>query len=73
MGEATLGGEAASLWEFEVERKGEPRLRKLYVGRSHIWDSFVIVGTAPAVDFKQWQPVFDRMRQSFVFGDSNTP
>lgn len=68
MGEATLGGEVASLWEFEIERKGEPRLRKLYLGRSHTWDSFVLVGTASAADFKQWQPIFDRVTREFRFG-----
>ncbi len=68
MGDAVLGGEEASLWEFEIERRGEPRLRKLYLGRSHTWDSFVLSFTAPAADFKQWQPIFDRVRQSFRFG-----
>jgi prepilin-type processing-associated H-X9-DG protein len=47
---AMLAGEEANLWEFEIERKGEPRLRKLYLGRSHIWDSYVLVWTVPAAD-----------------------
>lgn len=67
IGTATLSGEEAGLWSFEVERFGEPRLRKLYIGRSHRWDSYVIVCIAPASDWGQWKPVFDRMISKFTY------
>lgn len=63
----TLGGEEAGLWSFTVERDGEPRLQKLYVGRGHYDKSFVLVCTAPAQDWAQWQPVFARIQQSLSF------
>ena len=62
MGETTLAGEAASVWEFEIERKDAPRLRKLYVGRSRAWDSVVFTATAPARDFALWKPLFEQSR-----------
>ena len=67
IGTMDLSGQTASLWSFEVERFGEPRLRKLYVGRSHRWDSYVIVCIAPTSDWEKWQPVFDRMLDEFTY------
>jgi prepilin-type processing-associated H-X9-DG protein len=62
MGETTLAGEAASLWEFEIDRKDAPTLHKLYVGRSHAWDSTIFTATAPAQDFASWKPLFVQMK-----------
>jgi hypothetical protein len=67
VGEGFLGGEAAGLWIFDLQRPGGPRLRKLYLGLSRTWDSHVIVCTAPSRDFKQWQPVFEQVIQGFAF------
>jgi prepilin-type processing-associated H-X9-DG protein len=58
LGETTLAGEAASMWEFEIERKDAPNLRKLYIGRSHAWDSVIFTATAPAKDFASWRSLF---------------
>ena len=46
------------LWEYEVEKAGSPRLRKLYLGFVAGWGSYVVTCTAPAQDWKLWQPVF---------------
>jgi len=67
LSQSYLGGEEASRWEFESKKPDGPPLRKLYVGRSHIWDSYVIACTAPADNFEQWQPTFDRLIQNFQF------
>lgn len=67
MGTTDLSGETAGLWSFEVERFGEPHLRKLYIGRSHQWDSFIIVCIAPASEWPQWQPIFERMLSKFTY------
>jgi prepilin-type processing-associated H-X9-DG protein len=56
----TLNGQAASLWEYEIEKAGSPRLRKRYLGYSDGWQSHVVGMTAPAWDFQSWTPVFDR-------------
>jgi hypothetical protein len=67
MTNGSLGGATASLWEFEVQRPSEPRLRRLYLGRSLVWESFVVACTAPAADFDLWRPTFTRMTESFWF------
>ncbi|HEX8234543.1 MAG TPA: hypothetical protein VF600_01160 [Abditibacteriaceae bacterium] len=64
-GEATLGGEAASDWEFDLQKPDGPKLRKLYLGISRPWESYVVVCTAPAADFKAWQPTFDTLTQAY--------
>lgn len=63
----TLGSEAANGWRFELHRPDEPRLVKAYLGGFHSWDSYVLVCTAPAGEFKAWQPTFERMSKSFRF------
>lgn len=62
-----LGGEEASVWVFELKRSDGPLLRKLYLGRSHTWDSYVVACTAPARDFDKWQPVFEQLIRGFEF------
>lgn len=66
MGTATLMGESASFWEFEIDRKDAPKLHKLYIGRSHTWDSLVITFTAPAKDFEKWRPLFLQIRDGLA-------
>lgn len=70
MGETILAGEAASLWEFEIDRKDAPKLHKLYVGRSHTWDSVIFTATAPAQDFDKWKPMFEQIKDSLARSDS---
>jgi prepilin-type processing-associated H-X9-DG protein len=62
-----LAGEAANLWEYEIERKGEPRLRKLYIGRSHTWNSYVLACTAPTEDYKKGVEFFNKAVESFRY------
>lgn len=66
MSTATLMGESASFWEFEIDRKDAPKLHKLYIGRSHTWDSLVITFTAPAKDFEKWRPLFLQFRDGLA-------
>jgi len=66
MSTATLMGESASFWEFEIDRKDAPKLHKLYIGRSHTWDSLVITFTAPAKDFEKWRPLFLQIRDGLA-------
>lgn len=67
VGQTSLGSEVAGDWEFEVQRDGEPRLRRWYVGVSHPWDSYVIACTAPAADFEACRPLFNQIVRSFRF------
>lgn len=70
MGAARLGGEDASVWEFEVEKREGQRLRKLYVGHVQPWQSFVLVCIAPASEFERWRPVFEKMSRRFRLVDA---
>ncbi|MBV9468608.1 MAG: hypothetical protein JOZ57_05135 [Abitibacteriaceae bacterium] len=62
-----LGIEEASRWIFEIKKPDGPRLRKLYLGRSHAWDSYVVDCTAPTVEFEKWQPRFEHIMARFQF------
>lgn len=64
---AVLAGEAASLWEFEIEKRGQPKLRKLYIGRSHRWDSYVLVMTAPSQDFGKLRSLFEQFSSGLSY------
>jgi hypothetical protein len=60
-GVMTLSGQQASVWEYEVEKPGMPRLRKLVAGYTDGWTSYVISFSAPAKDWTLWKPVFDKL------------
>jgi hypothetical protein len=60
MTSGTLLGWPAGLWEYELEKPGSPRLRKLYLGYVQGWSSHVVTCTAPAKDWELWKPVFDQ-------------
>jgi prepilin-type processing-associated H-X9-DG protein len=68
MGVDTLGGEDVSTWQFEVRKPDGPALRKLYVGHSFAWSSYVIVCTAPAKEYEDWQSTFQTVLNGFAFG-----
>lgn len=61
MGMGQLLGMPASVWEFEVNRPGGPRLHKIYYGAAGSWDTYVVVCAAPAVGFEGWRPTLTKM------------
>lgn len=58
---------ASSVWEYEVEKPGSPRLRKLYIGYVSGFGSHVAAFTAPAKDFEKWRPIFEEALTSFTY------
>jgi len=65
LGEATLARWPASVWEYEVDKLGSPRLHKLYIGHSGESASYVVACTAPAEEFAKWRPLFEAAINSF--------
>lgn len=57
----TLAGNAASVWEYEVQKPGGPCLRKRYIGYTDGWTSYIAGCTAPAKDWALWKPEFYRL------------
>ncbi len=64
----TLLGRPAGLWEYELEKPGNPRLRKRYIGTADGWNSYVLSLTAPANSFDEWKSDFDRVTGSLAMG-----
>jgi hypothetical protein len=67
LGYGTLGGREVSLWECELKKSDGPKLRKRYFGSSTMWNSTIVVCTAPAGSFKEWNTAFEQMQDSFEF------
>jgi hypothetical protein len=67
MGYAALGGQTVSVWECLLKKPDGPRLRKIYFGRSTMWNSTILVCVAPAGDYEDWRPTFERIQQGFIF------
>jgi hypothetical protein len=70
LGYGTLGGREVSLWECELKKSDGPKLRKRYFGYSTMWNSTIVVCTAPANSFKEWESTFEQMQDSFEFRDN---
>lgn len=64
----TLGGHAASVWEYEAPKAGGPRLHKRLSGYTDGWTSYVVSCAAPAKDWEMWKPVFDKFMGSLSMG-----
>lgn len=60
-----LNANTASIWEYEIEKAGSPRLRKLAIGYVSGWQSYALVFTAPAKDWEKWKSLFNQATQSF--------
>lgn len=67
MGWDTLDGRLVSVWECEVKKPDGPRLRKRYLGYSTIWNSVIIVATAPTSGWKQWDEVWKKIQNRIDF------
>jgi predicted DNA-binding WGR domain protein len=63
-----LGGTAASIWEYEVQKAGGPRLRKRYIGYTDGWTSYVVGVTTPARDWAIWETPMNQVFTSAVTG-----
>jgi hypothetical protein len=61
----SLNGHPASVWEYEIEKAGSPRLRKRAVGYVSGWQSCVVAFTSPALEWARWQSVFGQGVESF--------
>jgi hypothetical protein len=70
MGRDTLGTREVSLWECELKKSDGPKLRKRYFGYSTMWNSTIVVCTAPANSFKEWESIFEQIQDSFEFRDN---
>jgi hypothetical protein len=69
IGYATLAGREVSLWECELKKPDGPKLRKRYLGYSTMWNSTILVCSAPANSYKSWDSAFEKIRDSFEFRD----
>ena len=68
LGTSTLGGQTASVWDYEVQKPGNPRLHKRLLGYTDGWNSYVLSCAAPAHDWALWKPVFDQQQSSAQTG-----
>lgn len=64
LGSTLLSGQAASVWDYEIEKAGGPRLHKRLIGYTDGRASYVLSVSAPAKDWDFWQPVFDQLISS---------
>ncbi len=64
LGSTLWAGQAASVWDYEMDKEGSPRLHKRLLGYTDGWNSYVISVSAPAKDWALWQPVFDKIYAS---------
>jgi prepilin-type processing-associated H-X9-DG protein len=67
MGRSTLGGQEVSLWECELKKPDGPKLHKRYLGHSSMWNSTILVCTAPAGSWQGAAPLWEQMNDSFTF------
>lgn len=63
---AQLAGQEAALWTFEIQRKGQPWLKKIDYGIT-LPDGrgIAMLLTAPPEEFETYQPVFDEVVRRF--------
>lgn len=64
----TLNGQQASVWEYELEKPGQPRIYKKVMGYTDGWTSYITLFSAPAKDWNLCKPVFDRLSRSITTG-----
>lgn len=68
MGNTTLAGQYASVWNYELQKPGTPRLHNWLIGYTDGWNSYDYSCTVPAKDWEMWKPVFVRELSSATAG-----
>lgn len=69
--ETTINGRQAAIWEFEL-RTPKGRVRKMDVAVHDGKNGYAVLGSAPADDFENYRPVFERAVRSLQIDSNQT-
>lgn len=69
--ETTVNGRQAAIWEFEL-RTPKGRVRKMDVAVHDGKNGYAVLGSAPAADFENYRPVFERAIRSLEIGGNQS-
>jgi hypothetical protein len=69
--QATINGRNAAIWEFELQTP-TGRVRKVDVAVHDGKNGYAVLGTAPAADFENYRPIFDRAIRSLQIDSNQT-
>ena len=69
--ETTINGRQAAIWEFELQTPAG-RVRKVDVAVHDGKNGYAVLGSAPAEDFENYRPAFDRAIRSLQIDSSKS-
>ncbi|MEP6754566.1 MAG: hypothetical protein ABJA67_03610, partial [Chthonomonadales bacterium] len=65
-GNGVLSGMSSTSLDYEIERPGQPRLKSRIIGFRRGFDSYTLKIAAPVADFPTWEPLFERVKGTFI-------